>query len=318
MRLPKQQNCDPERPIEINHFRMLVPQAGYCWLDDAHPSPAFEEENRWALNSGPPYMVVNGLSARVYYPFKDTPDLFLKFKNLSLDRDSLLRFANEYGWIGERGKVEYGGAHSVRAVGLSTWTDQIQEMTIADRLLKLVRRKSQQELSRYFVWHPDRFDVQVRIEMDGKSMVATKPEYPPNPDRAHFWGWLVGSHIMPYEVPELPKLGWGRHDFTRPALMIAAGIINQQIGQFCRPMLTMDDKQACLKGYWTAKNLLGCIWLQFYLSVIGQLKLRRCTVCGCEMDVSGSRKNKRVHERCSKNRRQARWRARRKTQALPD
>lgn len=293
---------------------MLVPQAGYCWRD-AYPSRARGEENRQALNSGPPYMVVNGLStlARAYYPFKDTPDLFLKFKDLSLDRDPILRFANKYGWIGERGMVEYGGAHSIRAVGLSTWTDQIQKMTIADRLLTWVKRRSQQELSRYFVWHPDRFDVQVRIEMDGKSMVATKPRSPLNPDRARFWGWLVGSHIMPDEVPELQKLGWGRRDFTRPALVIAASIINQQLGQFCRPMLTMDHKHVRLGGYWTANNLLGCIWLQFYLSVIGQLKLRRCIVCGREMDVTDSRKNKRVHDRCSKNRRQARWRARRKT-----
>jgi hypothetical protein len=293
---------------------MLVPQAGFCWLDGAHPSPAWGEENHRTLNSGPPYMAVKGPStpARVYYPFKDTPDLFLKFKDLKLDRDSLLTFANEYGWIGEHGKVEYGGAHSVRAVGLSTWTDQIQNMTIAHRLLTWVRTKDQRALSRYFVWHPDRFDVQVRIEMDREHMVPSKPGDSPNPDRARFWGWLVGAHIMPYEVPELPKLGWRRNDFTRPALVVAAYIINEQLGQFCRPMLTMDHKNARLRGYWTASDLLGCMWLQFYLSVIGQLKLRRCIVCGREMDVSDSRKSKRVHERCSKNGRQARWRAKQK------
>jgi hypothetical protein len=317
MGLPNQEYSDPERPIEINRFRMLVPQAGYCWLDHASPSPAWGEGNRRTLNSAGPYMAVNGLSvpARVYYPFKDTPDLFQKFKNLSLDPDSLLKFANEYGWIGERGKVECGGAHSIRAVGLSTWTDQIQKMTVADRLLHWVKIKDQQALSRYFVWHPKRFDVQVRIEMDGKSMLETKLGCKPNPDRVRVWGWLVGAHILPHEVPELPKLGWRRNDLTRPALVIAASIINEQLAQFCRPMLTMDHKNACLKGYWTAENLLGCMWLQFYLSVIGQLKLRRCTVCGLEMDVTDSRKNKRVHERCSKNRRQARWRARRKAES---
>jgi hypothetical protein len=313
MRLPNRQNSDPERPIEINRFRMLVPQAGYCWLDEAYPSPAWGEENRRTLNSGRPYMTVKGPStpARVYHPFKDTPDLFLKFKDLSLDCDSLLRFANEFGWIGERGQVEYRGAH-VRAVGLRTWTDQIQMMTIADRLLYLVSIKDQQALSRYFVWHPKRFDVQVRIEMNGKAMCPTTPGSVSNPKRGRLCGWLVGVHIMPYEIPELPKLGWGPHDFTRPALVIAANIINEQLEQFCRPALIMDDKNARLRGHWTAANLLGCIWLQFYLSVIGQLKLRRCTVCGLEMDVSHSRKSKRVHERCSKNGRQARWRAKQK------
>jgi hypothetical protein len=118
--------------------------------------------------------------------------------------------------------VEYGDAHSVRAVGLSTWIAEIQNMTIADRLLNLVRIRDQQALSRYFVWHPKRFDVQARIEMIGKTMGPITPASDPNPERERLCVWLVGGYIMPYEVPELPKLGWGRHDFTRPALLIAA------------------------------------------------------------------------------------------------
>ena len=320
MRLPKRNNSDSERPIEINRFSMLVPNDGYCWLDDAYSSPARGGENHQRLASAAPYMVIKGPStlARAYYPFKDKPDLFLKFKDLNLDRDSLLGFANEYGWIGDRCKVKYGDAHSIRAVGFSTWIDQIQMMTMADRLLTLVKIKDQRALSRYFEWHRERFDVQVRIELDGKTLVAIKPGRTPSFGRSGFFGWLVGAHIMPDVVPELPKLGWSRNDFTRPALVIAAYIINQQLGQFCRPMLTVDHKNACLRGYWTTANLLGCMWLQFYLSVIGQLKLRRCTVCGLEMDVSDSRKSKRVHERCSKNARQARWRAKRKLEPSED
>jgi hypothetical protein len=309
MRLPDSKNSDPERPIEINRFQMLVPQHGYCWLDDAYPSQAWGEENRRALMSGPPYMVMKGPStlSRVYHPFIGTPDLFLRFKNLNIDHDSILKFANQYGWIGERGVVEYGGAQSIRAVGLSTWIDQIDKMKIAYRLLDLVRIKDQQALSRYFFWHPKRFDVQVRITMKGETMCSYIPGS--DTERGHLCGWLVGGHIMPSEVPDLPKLGWERNDFTRPALVIAASIINKEIGQSCRPMLTMDDKNACLRGYWTAENLIGCMWLQFYLSVIGQLKLRRCTECGLEMNVTNSRTNKRVHDRCSKTKRQARWRA---------
>jgi hypothetical protein len=312
MRLPNQVP-NSERPIEINRFRMLVPQDGYCWLDDAFPTRALGEANLLALKSPRPYMVVQGRSTlgRIYNPFKTTPDLFQKFKDLSVDRDSLLRFANKYGWIGERGLVEYRGV-ALRAVGLSTWIAQIQKMTVADRLLNWVRIKDQQALSRYFVWHAKRFDVQVRIEMNGKTMGPITPASD-HPERGRLCIWLVGGHIALDEVPELPELGWGRHDFTRPALVIAGDIINNELAQLCRPMLTMDDKNACLRGNWTAKNLLGCMWLQFYLSVIGQLKLRRCTVCGLEMDVTNSRSNKRVHETCSKTRRQARWRAGLKT-----
>ena len=265
-------------------------------------------------------MVSKGPStfARFYSPFKETPDLFQRFKNLSMDRDSLLMFANQFGWLGARGYVEHGGAQGIRAVGIFTWIAQIQKMVVAGRLLDLVRNEDQQALSRYFVWHPKRFDVKVCIEMNGKTMGPIKPGSAPDPERRRLSGWLVGSYIEPGEVPELPKLGWGRHDFTRPALVVAASIINGELGRSCRPILVMNDKNTGLNGYWTANDLLGCMWLQFYLSVIGQLKLRRCTECGLEMDVSNSRKNKRVHDRCSKNRRQARWRAKRKTQSLED
>jgi len=271
-------------------------------------------------------MVVQGSSTvgRTYYPLKDTPDLFQKFKNLSLDRDSLLGFANEYGWIGERGMVQYGDAESVRAVGLSTWVEQIQRMTVADGLLTWVSVNDQPALRRYFVWHQEKFDVKVQIEMNGKTIRPftpppdLNPELTPRPDRVILHGWLVGSHIMPHEVPDLPKLGWGKHDLTRPALVIAASIINDQLWQFCRPMLTVDHKNARLRGYWTAANLLGCMWLQFYLSVIGQLKLRRCAVCGREMDVSNSRSSKRIHESCSRTERQRRWRAKKKAQTVEE
>ena len=80
-------------------------------------------------------MAIKGPStlARVYYPFKDTPDLFPKFKDLDLNPDLLWRFANQYGWIGERGMVKYARIDSIRAVGLSTWAREIQDMNLADR-----------------------------------------------------------------------------------------------------------------------------------------------------------------------------------------
>lgn len=309
-----QEDCDPERPIEVNRFRMSVPQAGYCWLDDAYPSPAWREENRRALASGPPYMAVNGLEipARVYDPFTDVPDLFLKFKDLSVDCDSLLRFANQYGWIGKRGRVERTKGSCYRVVGFDTWVEEIQKMMVADRLVNLARIQDQQALRRYFAWQPDQFEVQVRIEIDGKTMGALKPDSEFKFQESRVYRWVVSTCVMPHEEAKLSKLGWCRGDFTRPALRYATDIINERLGRWCQPALTMDDRSAGLRGFWTARNLLGCIWLQFYLSLIGQLQLRRCTVCGEEMDVTHSRKSRRVHARCSKNRRQARWRAKRK------
>ena len=308
---------EPEQPIEVNLFRMLVPEAGYCWLDDAVPSPSWGEDNWRALGSGP-YMAVNGLGvpAQVHDPLAEWPDLFLKFKDLGLDRDSLLQFADSYGWIGERGRVDGAKGNSLNVVGFDTWLEEIRAMMVADRFLNLARIKDQQELSRYFVW--DRFEVRARFEIDGKTIRPFKPGSEYNPRGSSDYIQLAGTLVMPEDEAELSKLGWRRGDFTRPALGFAAELINKRLGQWCQPALMMDHKNARLRGYWTAKNLLGCIWLQFYLSVIGQLHLRRCTVCGEEMDVTHSRKSRRVHARCSRNRRQARWRAKRKAALSPN
>jgi hypothetical protein len=298
---------DPDRPIDVNRFLMLVPLNGYCWLDEAYPSPAWGEENRRRLASPPPYMVVNGLGApaRRYRPLVETPDLFRIFRDLELGRDSLLNFANQYGWIGERGMVDYQGG-TPEAVGMQTWEHEVQSMIVADRLLAWVNEKDQLSLKEYFSWHPTRFDVRVGIQMDGRKMRSViRAGF--NPALGGWAGWMGGG-IVPYLPDELPKIGWKRGDLTVPALDLVIHIVNTRLKELCRPLLYRNHR-GTLAGYWTPANLLGCIWLQFYLMVIGQLKLRRCTLCGKEMDVSQSKSTRKMHDSCSKRMRMRRWRA---------
>ena len=285
---------------------------GYSWLESGYPSTEWGEDNRDRLASGPPYMVVHGLDhpARRYEPLVDKPDLFQIFRDLAPDRESLLRFANQYGWIGQKGMVHFEGGGPLRAVGLSTWEKEIQDMVVAHRLLNLARLKDNQALREFFSWDPVRFDVRIGIEMDGRNMRGIARSEKPCPDTRKWLGWLAGGIVPPHI--DIRRLGWKRHDYVLPALTVVEYIVNERTWELCRPVLLLQ-KDGGFNGYWTSVNLLGCIWLQFYLMLIGHLKLRRCVVCGGEMNVTNSRSSRRMHTRCSKNKRQVAWRAKLKS-----
>ena len=312
MRLPERLLQRPDWPLDVHKFVMEVPVVGYRWLENAYPSAEWGEENRRQLASGPPYMVVQGLRrpARRYQPLVDTPGLFQKFKELSPDRESLLRFANEYGWIAEKGNVSGDGVRGWPAVGLATWENEIQDMIVADRLFQLASREDNHALRQFFTWHPEHFQVEVAIEVEGGIMRSSKNRKRINPHLKNWRGRLAGGLVPPHI--DVRSLGWKRGDFVLPALSIVEYIVNERIWNLCRPILQLSTSGK-FTGNWTSVNLLGCIWLQYYLTVIGQLKIRRCAVCGGEMDVSHSRISRRMHTRCSRNKRQAAWRAKLKS-----
>jgi hypothetical protein len=77
------------------------------------------------------FIRIHQLAARRYEPLVDKPDVS-NVQDLSPDRESVLRFANLYGWIGREGMVNLEGGCPLEAVGLSTWEEEIQNMIIAE------------------------------------------------------------------------------------------------------------------------------------------------------------------------------------------
>lgn len=295
-----------DRPLEVNHFRMLVPESGYCWLRGATPSPDLGDQKQ--LGRGP-YMAVQAFvepnslldtPAREYFPLIDTPDLFRRFRDLELDSDALLSFANQYGWLGASGKVDYGERCWISAVGISRWQSEIQSMIVADHLFQCVETDDRRTLRPYFKWHETKFDVRLAVRLSGRGITAL----PAQKVSAGPWGeWLV----MPGQIDCLKELAWHRDDVLGPARLALMNIVNERLEALCHPRLYLDAQQGFI-GHWIPVNLLGCIWLQFYLKLLGQLKLRRCVLCGIEMDVTDSRSTRKMHDRCSRNQRQSRWR----------
>jgi hypothetical protein len=269
-----QQKSDPDQPIESHKFLMYVSRGGYAWRDDLYPTviPGLPQSpHSFAV---PPFMVeVQPYPERSYEPLVEVPDLFRKFRDLKPDRESLLRFANQYGWIGVQGTVNSGNTpQTFLALALRTWEREIRNMVHADRLLCLANVNDDHAIRQY-------------VSREG--------------DELNQLGWWV-------------EFSWKGFSYTAQALTVVESVVNQKLSMHCRPVLRLHAGGRHT-GHAPSQNLLGCIWLQFYLMAIGQLKLRRCRVCGGEMDVSGSRSSRRMHTRCSRNKRQAAWRAKPKS-----
>ena len=302
---------------------MPVPVAGYCWLDEASPSRVPSVAANQKLLGPAPYMVFKaradgsakgpGVPVRWSLPLVDTPDLFHQFRDLTLDRDSLLSFADQYGWIGETGRVDYQKRGWFPAVGIQSWESEIQAMIVADQLLAWADKEDLHSLKQYFFWAPTQFHVRMALRIYGRKIRGERIPKLPEPQfgpTSSWHEWLV----RPDQVERLQDIGWRRGDLVGPARLAAMKIINTRLEKLCHPRLYLDARGG-MAGHWTPVNLLGCIWLQFYLSIIGQLKLRRCAVCEKEMDVTGSRSTRKMHESCSKRVRMARLRAKKRLRA---
>jgi len=303
-------------PFELNRFRMLVPETGYKWLEDADTDSPFTDKEKLGE---PPYLVLNDagpeeIFGRSYFPLRDVPDLFCRFRDVGLDPEAILAFANQYGSIGDTSRViGRGGSPLISAVGISRWHDEIQAMVIVDHLWRCIQADDRQSLRRYLKWHPTEFEVTLTIGIQGKQILTKddplfqkKPFEPLVLPARHETTALIG----PRRQDPLRALRWGHADVLGPARLALMDKVNPRLQEYCHPRIYLD-KDRGFAGHLTPNNLLGCIWLQFYLSIISQLKLRRCIVCGFGMDVTASRSTKKMHDHCSKNRRMRAWRRKR-------
>lgn len=324
MRLPRKKwpTKEDAPPLDVNRFRIAIPEAGYCWVQDAKPSEMAGNDNKLKLGLAP-YMAVNitrqyeQFPARDYFPLAETPDLFLRFRNVALTPDAILGFANKHGWIAETGFVEYGDQGLSPAIGIGTWYAEIQAMIVAHHLWDCITKNDRRELRKYFTWDSHNFNVRLEIGIDRRQVLdktdldVKRPQIRwSEPLRRPYTQWLV----RPADVDPLRDVGWSQGDVIGPARLAMMTFINSRLETLCRPRLYLDKTRG-FAGHLTPVNLLGCIWLQFYLSIIGQLKLRRCEVCGFEMDVTESRTTRRMHSACSKRKRMQKWRLDRKSRA---
>lgn len=314
-------------PTGSYYRTQLVPNKGYCWLahaDEVFPALGQKREGR------PPLLIVNrgSTKSRRYEPLQDSPTLYREFASLAFTDEAILEFANKYGWLGvaetfftPRNMPELvpglPPATFVHGEGRNIWHNEISEMDFLVRLWDLKSAGSVEQLSKFLTWDFDRGAVRLEGGMANKRlvdssdpMVIRRIEAPSVVEDlpVKLFGSLIAdaTAVNPHLYEQ-----WVPGDPVGPITLHVANRVNDRLGDHVSPRLLLNPSNQAL-GYVVPRNLLGAMWLEFYLDIIGKLNVRRCAVCGEDMEVSEARSTKTMHDRCARREQMKRYYKKRK------
>ncbi len=322
--------------LQQSYFVQYVADHGYYWDDDAKPDGVFVDKDKKAGLS-PPFLIESP-DTTGYYSKKilEKPALFLEFAEVEPTREGILAFANEYGMLNLAGATEVlspvysfpsGGPmprrrglgmgvyhnrykdgrdyFSVFGEPLRYWQEEIRDMRRVVALWNWWREGDADSLSQVIRWQ-------------GNSVSYALG------DLEEIRDWFSGSREKGIELGHLAFPGFQDWMLSRfrpgdcflPAQYLLQKKINEKLKvHHTKPWLLMNEKNR-LEPYLYPDSLIAALWFQFYQAVVGEKKLKRCSVCGKWEDLTDRTERQRErwtrHAKCANMLRQHRWRERRK------
>ncbi|GHV51311.1 hypothetical protein FACS1894216_05090 [Synergistales bacterium] len=125
-------------------------------------------------------------------------------------------------------------------------------------------------------------------------------------DESYLLEHTVGRDIL-FDVRD-PHLAWMSHHCRYPDVTKAASIylqlrVNRKIREYpINITFHMDDKGILHKRL-EPGSLLSAMWYQLYFALNGEIRLRRCSLCGTWESMEGHRENWSKHASCANNER---------------
>ncbi len=288
-------------PFDDVWFTLWVPNKGYVWIQDlSHPAELTGE-----LRGVASYLVKNPKATveTKKWPLRDCPELFSDFEALEPTAEQIQEFANRFGWLGigellvraKTGSVEQGE-------GLNLWREAIREIQACFQVSEWIDAGDEAELSKRVEWKSDH--VLFHWVAIGREPIDPAPFL--DKRRKDALSDLIGKETVWFahgsvasktDKPEL-MARWPRGDVLGPANAWLVNRVNKHIRNkaWLGLILDLDGKRMPVIR---AENLLSAIWYQFYSHLIGESKFIRCEVCKKWMDVTHSRRHKRMHPHCS-------------------
>lgn len=303
----------------------FVPRIGFRWIDWPPPPPG-DIGHRWlvlanedpsrntdaALGFGahdPGWMGIEPLAGRTYDPMADEPHLFLRFADLSVGEtfsypdldvteESLLSFANEFGWLETPERM--GGGSAAQGESLGRWQLAVFEMRETLVLYRAALTGDESELRR-------------QIEIDDG-----------DPDR-RFARWhrpaLLGEedifNVQDGLRPELADITAGG-DRALVALVAVATEVDRHLRRAFSVSMNLagGSAGAPLQLDFHPSTLLSALWYQLALYINGASEHRACEFCSSVFQIErragpGGRKGRSDRKYCSSKCRKDASRARR-------
>ena len=271
--------------LDLLYASLWVPELGYYWDAEAKPTP-FD-----LSGSSPPFLMPRRghqkerRIAPLNSSFDEVSDLLKAFRDSDRTQESIERFANKFGWLGMQtrllpakrpGKERYGES-------LSLWQQEIQDFRSAYELWELL--DDPRSLKQCLDWREKA--VFFQKGKSGFQLVTTT-------------GALRPEELLYERVASKDARATGK--------LILLDICNRKLKTNVSLRLQFDSELRLI-GRIIPRGVLGVVWLQLF-QAITQGTWRKCEVCGEYMNVSQSPRPgaRRVHTKCGKARRMAKYR----------
>ncbi|MDR1510535.1 MAG: hypothetical protein LBS53_12955 [Synergistaceae bacterium] len=322
-------------------------QFGYKWADAAPCSPWGEPYGEmdggdlekykgiipFALDG--PFLVEKSFSI-MRFPFEPLADnrLFAWFSDIIPDKESFVRWADEYGRLVDvEGNAQYSydfilspyTDESGLNVGLSTttrriverngllyqvtkpdplsfWKQEHRDLSLAVMLWEMAL-KDDPRLNGILEWHED----------PGRAYVYPVPRHRLTEvdfrrigkDRSYSPSFVLPPRRIEDYRPQ-------RFNAKRAALTYVRQEINKKMRLYPLYIRFDTDENGGIHRVIEPTSLLSAMWHQFFLAQTGEIRLRRCSVCGKWEDMKTHRESWSKHKNCANYQRLKKSRAKKR------
>ncbi len=205
---------------------------------------------------------------RVYDPFEEK-SLFRIFPSVEGEDAGIIKFANQYGLLGEGYTSEPIFGNQIEP--LSLWRSQINKMKRAVELWDHIQQKDEGWLLEHIKWKGDR----------NQPVTMASVIY-----QDDFHQEIIASEGK--TAPEQFTYG----ETNKPARIYLQRIINRELKDRIVVRLLYKADWSCQHNIITPNNLIGFMWLQLALTIEGDLKYKKCAVCSKPFRVDPSERGK--------------------------
>jgi hypothetical protein len=298
-------------------FTWLKPVVGYEWEDCE--AIGFGEDSLKIPDS--PFLVEKDYSQEmtVYHPFDD-PAMFAKFADLKGDNEAFAQWASAYGMLtgGEsltvsrllalpkntlnpKSPIHSAGVTVNRPDGrylaqlsesAEFWHREHRAFALATMFWELAHNGDVENLSKLVIW-------------SGQDVVTILGAKRDNIDSRGVKN--IFSREVLFHVRENMNAGLATlcryPEVIKPALFYVQMCVTRKLKEYPLNIFLQMDEHGGLKNHLQPSSLLSAMWYQLLLALKGDIRLRRCDLCGKWEDMSKHRANWQRHKTCASNKR---------------
>ena len=265
------------KTLDIPEFWCFVPEGGF--LFEKVPAPAHAER---LLIPNP-----GSTGTRRYQPLRDCPFLFRRFAEMKPDETGVKEFADQFGFLGH-GQVldditQFTSQKRIIGERLAHWQSQVYTMRILVKLWDSLRENDWVFLGKVIRWTTSeiiQFNPRVEDFSDLPEIaIGAEPIAAPH------------SHLE-----SLQRFQPG--DTIEPAKVYLMESVKKQLEGRVALDFSLNSQGSPILRY-SAKNLLGALWLQLAESIIGNAVPKHCEYCKQWFEVSGKKGSRSDKRFCS-------------------